>query len=57
MTKRDQEYLFYYRTMVTIRQFETLAGELMAASKLPGFIHLSIGQEELEAWGRAMPSC
>jgi pyruvate dehydrogenase E1 component alpha subunit len=45
MTKRDQEYLSYYRKMVTIRQFETLAAELFAASKIPGFIHLSIGQE------------
>ena len=44
MTKRDQEYLSYYRKMVTIRQFETLAGELFAACKIPGFIHLSIGQ-------------
>ncbi|MBW6487298.1 MAG: thiamine pyrophosphate-dependent dehydrogenase E1 component subunit alpha [Syntrophobacterales bacterium] len=34
-----------YRTMVTIRGFETLAGELFAAGKIPGFIHLSIGQE------------
>ena len=45
MNKQDREYLFYYRKMVTIRQFETLAGELFAASKIPGFIHLSIGQE------------
>jgi len=45
MTERDQEYLSYYRKMVMIRQFETLAGELFAASKIPGFIHLSIGQE------------
>jgi pyruvate dehydrogenase E1 component alpha subunit len=45
LTKRDQEYLSYYRKMVMIRQFETLAGELFAASKIPGFIHLSIGQE------------
>ena len=45
MNELDQEYLSYYRKMVTIRQFETLAGELFAASKIPGFIHLSIGQE------------
>jgi pyruvate dehydrogenase E1 component alpha subunit len=31
--------------MVTIRKFETMAGELFAAGKIPGFIHLSIGQE------------
>ncbi|MBM4339323.1 MAG: thiamine pyrophosphate-dependent dehydrogenase E1 component subunit alpha [Deltaproteobacteria bacterium] len=37
--------LSLYRKMVTIRQFETLAGEMFAAGKIPGFIHLSIGQE------------
>jgi len=37
--------LSLYRTMVTIRKFETLAGEMFAAGKIPGFIHLSIGQE------------
>jgi pyruvate dehydrogenase E1 component alpha subunit len=45
MSNRDEEYLTYYRTMVTIRQFETMAGELFADGKIPGFIHLSIGQE------------
>jgi len=34
-----------YRAMVTIRQFETMAGEMFADGKIPGFIHLSIGQE------------
>lgn len=38
-----------YRTMRTIRQFETTAGELFAAGQLPGFIHLSIGQEAVAA--------
>jgi acetoin:2,6-dichlorophenolindophenol oxidoreductase subunit alpha len=37
--------LAMYRTMVTIRQFETMAGEYFAAGQIPGFIHLSIGQE------------
>lgn len=45
MTNQSDEYLDIYRTMVTIRQFETLAGQLYAAGKIPGFIHLSIGQE------------
>jgi TPP-dependent pyruvate/acetoin dehydrogenase alpha subunit len=45
MSTRDKEYINYYRTMVTIRQFETMAGELFAHGKIPGFIHLSIGQE------------
>lgn len=38
-----------YGTMMTIRRFETVAGELFAAGKLPGFIHLSIGQEAVAA--------
>ena len=45
MTRQDQEFIAYYRTMVTIRQFETQAGEMFADGKIPGFIHLSIGQE------------
>ena len=45
MTLPAQDQLEIYRKMVTIRQFETLAGQLHADQKLPGFIHLSIGQE------------
>ncbi len=45
MTDLNQEYIEYYRTMVAIRQFETMAGEFFADGKIPGFIHLSIGQE------------
>ena len=42
---QNQEYIDYYRTRVAIRQFETMAGEYFADGKIPGFIHLSIGQE------------
>ena len=45
MSNSNKNYVSLYREMVTVRQFETLAGELFAASKVPGFIHLSIGQE------------
>jgi len=45
MRDLDQKYIAYYRTMVTIRQFETMAGKFFADGKIPGFIHLSIGQE------------
>lgn len=38
-----------YRIMRTIRQFESTVGELFAAGKLPGFVHLSIGQEAVAA--------
>jgi len=45
MSDESNTLLSLYRTMVTVRKFETLAGELFAAGKIPGFIHLSIGQE------------
>ena len=45
MPEDSETLLSLYRTMVTIRKFETLAGEMFAAGKIPGFIHLSIGQE------------
>ncbi|TQN43064.1 pyruvate dehydrogenase E1 component alpha subunit [Blastococcus colisei] len=38
-----------YRTMALIRQFETTASRLMASGKLPGSVHLSIGQEGVAA--------
>jgi pyruvate dehydrogenase E1 component alpha subunit len=43
LTKKD--LLAFYRTMVTIRTFENKAAELFAAGKLPGFVHLYIGEE------------
>ena len=45
MSTDKKKLLEMYRTVVTIRQFETMAGEYFAAGQIPGFIHLSIGQE------------
>lgn len=45
MPDDKKSLLKLYRTMVAIRQFETLVGEYFAANQIPGFIHLSIGQE------------
>jgi len=45
MKEEAKTLLDIYRTMVTVRLFETMAGEHFAAGKIPGFIHLSIGQE------------
>jgi TPP-dependent pyruvate/acetoin dehydrogenase alpha subunit len=45
MSEDPQTLLELYRRMVTIRQFETMAGSHYAAGEIPGFIHLSIGQE------------
>lgn len=45
MEEDSKAWLELYRMMVKIRRFETLTGELFASGKIPGFIHLSIGQE------------
>lgn len=45
MPDNKKTLLNLYRKMVTVRQFETMAGEHFAAGEIPGFIHLSIGQE------------
>jgi pyruvate dehydrogenase E1 component alpha subunit len=45
MPSDKKTLLAMYRTMVTVRRFETMAGEIFAAGQIPGFIHLSIGQE------------
>lgn len=37
------------RTVHLIREFETAAGRAFAAGEIPGFIHLSIGQEAVAA--------
>jgi pyruvate dehydrogenase E1 component alpha subunit len=42
--KKDQ-LLGFYKTMSTIRAFETKAVELFAAGKIPGFVHLYLGEE------------
>jgi TPP-dependent pyruvate/acetoin dehydrogenase alpha subunit len=40
-------WLDFYRTMTRIRLFERAAFELYTGGKLPGFLHLSIGQEAI----------
>jgi pyruvate dehydrogenase E1 component alpha subunit len=44
--KKDQ-LLSFYKTMSTIRAFETKAVELFAAGKIPGFVHLYLGEEAI----------
>jgi pyruvate dehydrogenase E1 component alpha subunit len=42
----DAEHLLYiYRTMVTIREFEEAAGRLAEQAKIPGAVHLYVGEE------------
>lgn len=43
------DLLTAYRTMLTIRAFEEAAGAMYANGEIPGFVHLSIGQEAVAA--------
>jgi TPP-dependent pyruvate/acetoin dehydrogenase alpha subunit len=40
-----QDFLTLYKKMLDIRTFEEKVKELYAAGRIPGFLHLSIGQE------------
>ena len=41
----NDKLIAMYQNMLTIRLFETRVGELFAQGKLPGFIHLYLGEE------------
>jgi len=43
------EDLSLYRTMVMIRGFEERVNQLMSTGQIPGFVHLSTGQEAIAA--------
>jgi pyruvate dehydrogenase E1 component alpha subunit len=46
----DRDLLLHlYRTMIRVRSFEERVRDLFAAGRLPGFVHLSIGQEGVAA--------
>jgi 2-oxoisovalerate dehydrogenase E1 component len=45
MTSSKQELLDLYQAMQRIRRFEERVSEQFAAGKIPGFVHLCIGQE------------
>lgn len=47
--ERLETALSLYETMVRIRLFEERVGALFAGGELPGFVHLSIGQESVAA--------
>jgi TPP-dependent pyruvate/acetoin dehydrogenase alpha subunit len=48
-TERHQRLLSLYRTMTLIRQVEQTLSRLFADGEVPGFIHLSVGQEAIAA--------
>ncbi len=45
MSLTNEKMTEMFRTMVKIRQFETKVQEFFAAGKIPGFVHLYIGEE------------
>ena len=45
MELTKQQLLGFYQTMSTIRTFENKTVDLFAAGKVPGFVHLYIGEE------------
>lgn len=49
VTLSRDDLLHLYRTMMTIRRFEERARALLARNLIPGFLHLSIGQEAVAA--------
>lgn len=49
MSISDQQLIEMWRTMTLIRHFERAVGNAYADGYIPGFIHLSIGQEAVAA--------
>ncbi len=49
MSAEPKTQVKLYETMVRIRAFEERVRDLFAAGRLPGFVHLSIGQEAVAA--------
>lgn len=45
MAIEKEKLLWMYGNMLTIRRFEERVSELFAAGKIPGFVHLYIGEE------------
>lgn len=45
MELTNEQLLAMHRSMVRIRLFEETAGKLMETGKMPGFLHLYVGQE------------
>lgn len=45
MDLSNEKIIQMYRTMKKIREFESKAAELFAEGKIPGFVHLYIGEE------------
>jgi len=53
MTVEKEKLIWMYRTMVRNREFEERVAQEFAAGKVPGFVHLSQGQEAIAAGAMA----
>ncbi len=49
MTQKKEVMIQMYTTMYRIRQFESKLQEFFAAGKIPGFVHLYLGEEAVAA--------
>jgi pyruvate dehydrogenase E1 component alpha subunit len=49
MTLTSEQMIRMYKTMVRIRMFEERVAELFAQGKIPGFVHLYVGEEAVAA--------
>jgi pyruvate dehydrogenase E1 component alpha subunit len=49
MDMSPEKMVDIYTTMTKIRMFETRVSELFAAGKIPGFVHLYVGEEAIAA--------
>ena len=45
MDLKNEQLIEMYTTMVKIRSFENRVAELFADGKIPGFVHLYVGEE------------
>ena len=49
MNVSKEQALWFYRSMQEQREFELKAYELFRSGKMPGFIHLYVGEEAVAA--------
>jgi len=45
MELSNEKLLWMFKTMIAIREFEQSLSEAVSGGRLPGFVHLGIGQE------------
>jgi len=56
MSLSKEKMVAMFKTMNRIRLFETKLQEFFAAGRIPGFVHLYIGEEAVATGGLRQPS-